>query len=83
MQFNCHAVVNYNSGPGIQAALVGTRIIVDASSLAYPVSIKVDELEMPVTVARESWAVEIAHTEYTLEELAQGTWLKRIAPALE
>jgi hypothetical protein len=37
MHFNCHAVVNYNSGPGIQAAISGTRPVVHNSSLANSV----------------------------------------------
>ena len=40
-------MVNHNSGPGIQAALAGTRPIVDASSLAHPVSIKLQDIEQP------------------------------------
>ena len=82
MHFDCHAVVNYNSGPGIQAAISGTRPIVDISSLAYPVSVSYAELEQPYLIDRNRWLVEICHTEYTLNEIQQGTWLKRISPAL-
>jgi hypothetical protein len=82
MHFDCHAVVNYNSGTGIQAAISGTRPIVDMSSLAYPVSVSYAELEQPYLIDRDRWLVEICHTEYTLNEIQQGTWLKRIASAL-
>lgn len=82
MQFNCHALVNYNSGPSIQAALAGVRLFTDSTSLAFPMSTQWDKLECPYMVNRESWLVEICHTEYTVEELAQGIWLDRIAPAL-
>lgn len=82
MHFDCHAVVNYNSGPGIQAAISGTRPIVDMSSLAYPVSVSYAELEQPYLIDRDQWLVEICHTEYTLNEIQQGLWLKRIASAL-
>jgi hypothetical protein len=82
LAFDCHAMVNYNSGPGIQAALAGTRPIVDASSLAYPVSISMDSIEQPYTVDRDQWLVEICHTEYTVKEIKEGMWLKRIEPAL-
>ena len=82
MHFDCHAVVNYNSGPGIQAAISGTRPIVDMSSLAYPVSVSYAELEQPYLIDRDRWLVEICHTEYTLNEIQQGLWLKRIASAL-
>lgn len=82
MHFDCHAVVNYNSGPGIQAAISGTRPIVDMSSLAYPVSVSYAELEQPYLIDRDQWLVKICHTEYTLNEIQQGLWLKRIASAL-
>jgi hypothetical protein len=82
LAFDCHAMVNYNSGPGIQAALAGTRPIVDTSSLAHPVSISIDNIEQPYTVDRDKWLVEICHTEYTVKEIKEGMWLKRIEPAL-
>lgn len=83
MHFNCHAVVNYNSGPGIQAAIAGVRPIVDNTSLAYPVSIGFADIEQPYDVDRQLWFTQICHTEYTIEELKRGSWLHRIAPALE
>jgi hypothetical protein len=82
LAFDCHAMVNYNSGPGIQAALAGTRPIVDTSSLAYPVSISMTNIEQPYMVDRDQWLVEICHTEYTVKEIKEGMWLKRIEPAL-
>jgi hypothetical protein len=82
LAFDCHAIVNHNSGPGIQAALAGTRPIVDTTSLAYPVSIKLEDIERAYTVDRDQWLVEICHTEYTLQEIKQGLWLKRLCTAL-
>ena len=78
LAFDCHALVNYNSGPGIQAALAGTRPIVHESSLAYPVSIQLEDIERPYTVDRDQWLVEICHTEYTVKEIESGLWLKRL-----
>jgi hypothetical protein len=82
MHYDCHAVVNYNSGPGIQAAIAGVRPVVDVSSLAYPVSTGFADIEQPYVVDRELWLRQICHTEYTIEELKQGLWLNRIRPAL-
>ena len=82
MQFDCHAMVNYNSGPGIQAAIAGIRPIVDSSSLAHPVSVSIQNIERPYDINREQWLVEICHTEYTVEEIAQGLWLKRLRDRL-
>lgn len=78
IHFNCHAVINYNSGPGIQSAISGTRPIVDSTSLAWPVSVDMVDIEKPYTIDREQWLVEICHTEYTLEEITKGLWFKRL-----
>lgn len=83
MHYNCHAVINYNSGPGVQAGIAGCRPIVDSSSLAAPVSVTLDDLEKPYDIDRQQWLVELCHTEYTVDEIKQGTWLKRITPALQ
>jgi len=82
MHFDCHAVVNYNSGPGIQAAISGSRPVVDSSSLASPVGVNLADLEKPYDVDRYQWLTEICHTEYTIPEIQQGLWLKRIRSAL-
>ena len=79
---NCHAIVNYNSGPGIQAAIAGSRPIVHSTSLAYPVSIGFADIEQAYITDRDLWLTQISHTEYTLNELEQGLWLNRIHPAL-
>jgi hypothetical protein len=82
IHFDYHAVINYSSGPGIQAAIAGTRTIVNHTSLAYPVSVDINDIEKPYGIDRQQWLTEICHTEYTVDELKRGTWLKRIAPAL-
>jgi hypothetical protein len=78
LAFDCHAIVNYNSGPGIQAALAGTRPIVDCTSLAHPVGIDIKDIELPYAVDRDQWLTEICHTEYTLKEIEQGQWITRL-----
>lgn len=78
LAFDCHAIVNHNSGPGIQAALAGTRPMVDSTSLAHAVSIDLHNIEQPYTADRDQWLVEICHTEYTVAEIQQGSWLRRL-----
>jgi hypothetical protein len=82
MDYSCHAVVNHNSGPGTQAAIAGSRPVVHESSLAAPVAVSFADIEKPYDIDRSQWLIEICHTEYTVEELRTGQWLKRIAPAL-
>ena len=83
MHYDCHALVNYNSGPGIQAAIAGVRPVVDLTSLAHPVAVDFADIEKPYTQNRELWLAQICHTEYTVDELRKGTWISRVAPALE
>jgi hypothetical protein len=78
MHFDYHAVVNYCSGPGIQAAIAGTRPIVGTYSLALPVSIAVTDLDKPYDIDRNQWLIEICHTEYTVDEIEKGIWLTRL-----
>ena len=78
LAFDCHAIVNHNSGPGTQAALAGTRPMVDSTSLAHAVSIDLHDIERPYTADRDRWLVEICHTEYTVKEIQQGSWLRRL-----
>lgn len=80
--FTYHAMVNHNSGVGIRAALAGCAPIVDNTSLAAPVAISISDLERDYDVDRQDWLISISHTEYTIEELAQGTWLKRLSAKL-
>ena len=83
LAFDCHAIINHNSGPGIQAALAGTRPIVDSTSLAHPVSVTYADLDRSYDQDRDQWLVEICHTEYTVEEIQQALWLRRLSCQLE
>ena len=82
MRFDHHAVINYNSGPGVQAAIAGVRPVVDQSSLASPVAVSLQHIEKPYDIDRDQWLIELCHTEYTLDEIQRSVWLKRIAPYL-
>lgn len=78
IDFRCHAVINYNSSIGSQAAIQGCRIITDETSLAYPVSIPVSSIEHTYDIDRHSWFLSLCHTEYTISEIESGLWLKRL-----
>lgn len=82
LNFNYHAVVNLNSGVGIKSVLAGVRTLVDSTSLAYPASISIEDLERPYDRDREQWLIEICHTEYTIDEITLGIWLKRLKEKL-
>ena len=77
------AVINWNSGPGVQAAMAGVPVFVGASSLAAPVgNLDLSQIEKPVRPDRDNWLVDIAHTEWTVNELATGYPIKRLLPGL-
>jgi hypothetical protein len=78
-----HAVVNHNSGPGVLAAISGVRPIVDESSMAWPVSMSIRDIELPYTINREQWLIELSHTEYTIAEIESGLWLKRLESGMK
>lgn len=83
INYNYHCVVNHNSGPSIQSALQGTPIICDATSLAYPVSGVFENIDTPTLPDRTDWFLKLLHTEWTIEELAQGIPQQRLLPELE
>lgn len=78
INYNFHCVINFNSGPGIQAAISGTPIICHTSSLAYPVSSKMSDIENIKLPCREDWFIKLCHTEWTIPEIEQGIPLKRL-----
>lgn len=78
IDYNFHCVINHNSGPAVQAAISGVPVICDSSSLAYPISEKWENLENAKLPDREKWFLELCHTEWTVEEIAQGIPLERI-----
>jgi hypothetical protein len=82
LRFDYQALINYNSGPGIQAGIEGCPVIVDQSSLAHPISITINEIEQRPMVDRVQWLVEICHSEYTVDEIRTAKWLTRLAPYL-
>ena len=76
---NAWAVVNENSGPGSQAIIAGVPAFVGIDSLAGPVAnLDLKEIEKPWMPDRTAWLETIAHTEWTVEEIASGVPIKRL-----
>lgn len=78
IDYNYHCVINYNSGPAVQAAIQGTPVICDSSSLAYPVSEKLENIENIVLPNRDEWFLKLCHTEWTADEIASGIPISRL-----
>lgn len=75
-QYYC--VINHNSGPAVQAAIAGLPVICDSSSMAYPVSNTIDQIENFSITDRSRWLIDLSHTEYTVTEIEQGIPLKKL-----
>lgn len=83
IDYRYHCVINYNSGPAVQAAISGTPVICDQSSLAFPVSDQLENIDSIVLKDREDWFLKLCHTEWTVPEIAEGTPIRRLIPDLE
>jgi len=82
INFNYHCVVNHNSGPAVQAAIHGTPIICDTTSLAGEISGKFEDIENIKLPDREDWFLRLCHTEWTVSEIAQGIPMQRLMPLI-
>jgi hypothetical protein len=78
IDYNYHCVINHNSGPPILAAIAGTPVITGSSSLAYPVSDVLENIENPKLQDREEWFTKLTHCEWTVDEIQQGIPIKRL-----
>jgi len=72
---NIWATVSYSSNPGIHSVISGVPSFVSNHSLAYDVANDIDflhDIETPIMPDRTQWLNDYAHTEYTIQEIAQG-----------
>lgn len=77
-------VINWNSGAGVRAAMLGCPVFVHESSLAAPVgNLDWSQIDRPVRPDRNHWLEQISHTEWTREEIASGYPITRIMSGLE
>jgi hypothetical protein len=83
IDYNYHCVVNHNSGPAVQAAINGVPVICDPSSLAFPVSDQIENIDSITLPNREDWFLKLCHTEWTVPEIAEGTPIRRLIPDLK
>ncbi len=78
IKYNFHCVINFNAGPAVKSAIEGTPVICDPSSLAYPVSDKIENIEKINLPDRSQWFIELCHTEWTVNEIAAGIPFQRL-----
>ena len=81
---NAWCVINENSGPGCQSVIAGVPAFVGTDSLAAPVAnLDLSDIEKPWMPDRTAWLEDIAHTEWTVEEIASGYPLQRLLSRLQ
>lgn len=78
IDYNYHCVINHNSGPAVQAAIQGVPVLCDSSSLAGELSFDWSQIDQPILPDRQEWFLRLCHTEWTVEEIGQGTPLARL-----
>lgn len=77
------AVVNWSSNPAVEAVRNGIPVFVGPSSLAWDVgNHNFDSINNPIEPNRQQWLNDLAHTEYTIQEIAQGLPLKQLTSML-
>ena len=80
LNYNCHCVINHNSGPSVSAAIRGTPVICDQTSLAWEISDAMENIEKIQLKDRKDWFTRICHTEWTNQEIQTGDPLSRLIP---
>lgn len=74
---NIYALVNWSSNTGVEAVRNGIPVFVGPNSLAYEVGNQnFETINNPLRPDRTQWFNDLAHTEYTVEEIEQGIPLK-------
>jgi hypothetical protein len=75
---DAYAVVTYNSGVTVEAAIMGIPVICDQNNAAAPISNRIEQLANLSFHARESWLYQLVHHQYRTKEIMDGTvwqWL--------
>jgi len=75
---NCHAVITYNSSPGVAAAIEGIPVFVTdpnpRKSQAFDVcNTDLSLLERPIMPDRQKWIEKICMSHFSFEDLRNGT----------
>lgn len=71
---DAHCVVTYNSNSAVEALIEGKPVFAfDEGSMAWALANKrLDKIDEPEYPNRQQWARDIAHAQWTLEEMREG-----------
>ena len=65
-------MINWSSGPAIEAILNGVPVITSPNSFAYELTTDVKNIDTPNKADRTEWLEKMAYTEWYQEELEGG-----------
>jgi len=78
------AVVNHSSNPAMEAVITGVPVFVSEDSLCHDVgNISLADINTPAMPARQTWANQLAYTEWFPKEIQEGIPWRRIKKRLE
>lgn len=78
INYDCHVLLNHNSGPSIQALINGVPTVCDQTSLAFSLSTAIENIDNATVNDRTNWFIRLCYTEWTVDEIKTGEPLKRI-----
>ena len=71
---SAHALVTHSSNVAIEAACLGTPVFVDPASAAAPIGrTDLSEIEDPYFPDREPWLAHLAYSQFSLDEIRDGS----------
>lgn len=74
---DCHAVVAHHSNAAVEALIAGVPCICPSGAASVLSGHELSQIETPpMPDGREQWAWDLAHTQYSIEEMQDGTALR-------
>ena len=73
-----HILINYCTSPAIEAVMRGVPVIVGEPSMAWEMRTEIENIETPNKPDRNIFLDRIAHTEWKVDEIAEGTPWSRL-----
>ena len=73
-----HILINHCTSPAIEAVMRGVPVVVGKPSMAWDMRTEIDNIEKPNKLDRTLWIDRIAHTEWLVDEIAEGTPWERL-----
>jgi hypothetical protein len=67
------ALVTHSSNVGFDAIMAGIPVVVEPTSMCWPIATPIDEIETPMMPERKEWWSSLMCQQFTISEMADGT----------